>query len=50
MAEKPPVHDCPIQGPGTKLVRTLNIKTNKRGWTCVWCLMAAKISGELSKE
>lgn len=43
---KPPTHDCPIQGENTEYVSTLNIKTGKRGWICVWCEMAKKIMGD----
>lgn len=43
--EGQPVHDCPIQGPGTPLVRSLNIETDEESWTCVWCMMADHILG-----
>lgn len=41
-----PTHDCPIQGPGTPMSRTLNIDTGERGeWICIWCEMAKRITG-----
>lgn len=41
-----PVHNCPVQGENTPLVGTLNVETNERGWTCIWCAMAAHIQGK----
>lgn len=29
---KPPVHDCEVMGKDTEYVRTVNVKTGKRGW------------------
>lgn len=44
-----PVHDCPIMGKDTEYVSTLNIKTNKRGWICVWCEIANHVLARDSK-
>lgn len=45
--DEAPLHDCPVMGKDTPMIRTINIKTDERDWTCIWCLMAQKVLGEL---
>ena len=43
--QDPPVHDCPIQGADTPLVRAWNPTTGEQKWICIWCEMANQMLG-----
>lgn len=43
--EDAPVHTCPVQGPGTKMQRALDMETQEMKWVCVWCMMAEQLTG-----
>lgn len=47
MIDENSVHDCEIQGAGTKYVSSIDVNTGQTSWICIWCEMAKKVKGDL---